>query len=381
MDPTLRVAVDLRPLALDSISGIGLLLTQLLRTLAPRGVSFTGVAHRPVPADRLPVAVPVAVDAGEGGRIRWERRTLPRLLRAIDPPPDLYHATWNHGVPPGLPFPALLSLHDLIPWTSPGLVPWPRPAFLHRALYRDAVRRSVRAAALVVTLSDASRRAIEARVPGAAPKTTVVPCAVPAWFRPDAAAAAAARAAGGGAPYWLYVGGFDPRKGILLLLDALAAARAAGADVPEVVLAGAMNPEGERCRERARALGVPARFPGYVPDADLAGLYAGASLFLYPSRAEGFGIPPLLAMAAGVPAMVGDGGALPEVVGDAGLVVPSGDAAAWTEAIRRAALDPGALRPLAAAGPARAATFSEERLAERMLRVYERAAGRRAGSA
>ena len=382
MTRPIRVAIDLRPLALPHVSGIGLLVEQLLEELPARGVEFVGVADRPVPAGRAPDAIPVRVAEGAGGRIRWESGALPRLLGSLDPAPDLFHATWNHGVPGRLPFPAILSLHDLIPWRHPDLVPWPRPAFLHRALYRRSVRRSARAAAAVITLSEASRRDIAARLPDVAGKVEVIPCAVPRWFRAAAPEeAAAARARFGGAPYWLYVGGFDPRKGIGDLLDALAIARAGGAALPAIVLAGAVNAEAEACRARAAATGVPVHFPGYVPDADLPALYAGASLFVYPSRSEGFGIPPLLAMAAGTPAIVSDGGSLPEVVGDAAVVVPAGDPRALAAALVRAAGDPASLRDGAARGRARAAEFTVAALAARTLRVYERAASRRGGSA
>jgi alpha-1,3-rhamnosyl/mannosyltransferase len=118
-----------------------------------------------------------------------------------------------------------------------------------------------------------------------------------------------------------------------------------------------------------------------VPDADLAALFAGASLFVYPSRYEGFGIPPLLAMAAGTPLIVSDGGSLPEVVGDAATVVPAGDVLALAAALAKAAADPAGLGPAAARGRARAAAFTVEALAARTLRAYERAAGRPGESA
>ena len=381
MTRSIRVAIDLRPLALPHSSGIGLLVGQLLEELPALGVEFVGLADRPVPDGRTPGEIPVRVAGGIEGRIRWESIALPQLLKSFDPPPDLFHATWNHGVPERLPFPSILSLHDLIPWRHPDLVPWPRPAFLHRALYRESVRHSVRAAAAVITLSEASRRDIAAALPAAARKVEVIPCAVPRWFRAASAEETDATRARFGGPYWLYVGGFDPRKGIGDLLEALGTARAQGAAIPPIVLAGARNAEAEACRARAAALGVPAHFPGYVPDAELPALYAGADLFVYPSRAEGFGIPPLLAMAAGTPAIVSDGGSLPEVVGDAAVVVPGGDVRALAGALAAAAAHPDALRPAAARGRARAAEFTVEALAARTLRVYERAVARRGESA
>ena len=382
MTRPLRVAIDLRPLALPHGGGIGLLVGQMLEELPARGVEYVGLADRALPAGRSPEAIPVRVLETGGGRIRWESTALPRLLGSLDPPPDLFHATWNHGVPERLPFPAILSLHDLIPWRHPELVPWPRPAFLHRVLYRESVRRSARAAARVITLSEASRRDIAALLPAASSKVEVIPCAVPRWFRaPSPETAPAARARAGGEPYWLYVGGFDPRKGIGDLLEALAAANASGAAVPAIVLAGALNAEAEACRARAAALGLHVRFPGYVADADLATLYGGASLFLYPSRYEGFGIPALLALAAGTPAIVSDGGALPEVVGDAATVVPAGDVPALARAIAAAASAPASGESTAARGRTRAAAFTVEAMAERTFRAYERAASRREGSA
>jgi len=373
----LRVAIDLRPLALPHSSGIGLLVAQILEELPALGVEFVGVSDRPVPPGRTPPRVRVRVAEAPGGRILWESTALLPLLRSLEPRPDLFHATWNHGIPERLPFPSILSLHDLIPWRHPDLVPWPPPAFLHRGLYRSAVRAAARAATAVITLSEASRRDIAALLPTAAGKVEVISCAVPRWFRaPSPEDVAAARARFGGAPYWLYLGGFDPRKGIGDLLEALARARAGGAALPPIVFAGALNPEAESCRSRAAALGLAVQFPGYVPDADLAALYAGASLFVYPSRYEGFGIPPLLAMAAGTPLIVSDGGSLPEVVGDAATVVPAGDVLALATALATAAADPTSLEAAAARGRARAKAFTVEALAARTLRAYERAAGR-----
>lgn len=258
-------------------------------------------------------------------------------------------------------------------------MPWPWPAILHRALYRRAVRRSARAAAVIVTLSEASRRDITALVPEAAGKVEVIPCAVPRWFgRPAPEAIEAWRRRFGGRPYWLYLGGFDPRKGVGDLCRALMLASQRAARLPDVVLAGTGAPELERGHAEVDLPTFRLHRPGYVPDGDLSALFAGASLFLYPSRYEGFGIPPLLAMAAGVPAIVSDGGALPEVVGDAAIVVPAGDVAALSEALLRAASDPDALAPLAAKGRARAAAFTPEALAGRTIRAYERAVTRRA---
>jgi glycosyltransferase involved in cell wall biosynthesis len=321
----------------------------------------------------------VLVQESAGGRIRWEWNALPRLLRRIDPAPDLFHATWNHGIPKGLPFPSVLTIHDMIPWRFPGGVPWPWPAWLHQALYRHALSSSAHEAAAIVTVSEASRRDIELLLPQAAPQVEVVPNPLPRWFRPAEAAEGIAyrERLTGGRPYWLYLGGFDPRKAIPTLLAAISEAFPDRTSAPLLVLAGAQNAHARECEAMVHRLGLSARFPGYVPDSDLPALFAGASLFVYPSLHEGFGIPLLFAMAAGIPVVASGGGSVPEVVGDAGVIFQPGDATALAVLLRRAAADPSFLAPYAARGRERVGRFSAKEFGERMLRVYARAASGR----
>jgi glycosyltransferase involved in cell wall biosynthesis len=376
----IRVAIDLRPLARGPSTGIGLVLTQLLEELPARGFQFIGVSDRPVESVPIPESIEVRTSRTSGGRIRWEGGELPQILRAIDPAPDLYHATWNHGVPSGLPYPSLLSLHDLIPWVAPGFVTWPKPGLLHRWLYRRAVRASCRNAAAIVTLSEASRRDIVARMPEASSRIEVVPCAVPRWFHAPPRGAGETWRKRFEGPYILYFGGFDPRKGVDLLVDAMARAFPDPSLAPPLVLAGAVNRLAREAERSGRGRGLRVHLPGYVPDHDLAALLGGASLFVYPSRHEGFGIPPLLAMAAGTPCVTSDAAAVREVVADAALLFSSGDAASLAGVLAAAWRDPATLAALEAKGRARALAFSVDSFAERMTRVYERAAGIRGGS-
>jgi glycosyltransferase involved in cell wall biosynthesis len=114
-----------------------------------------------------------------------------------------------------------------------------------------------------------------------------------------------------------------------------------------------------------------ARFAGYVPDDDLLALYAAAAVFAYPSLYEGFGIPPLEAMACGTPVVASTAGALPEVLGDAALLVDPYDEGALAEALHAAANDRGVLRRR---GIDRAAQYTWARAAAETWHTYEAAA-------
>ena len=105
MPRPIRVAIDLRPLARGPSTGIGLILTQILEELSRGGFEFIGITDFPVKGFWMADTMEICVSQPRGGRIRWETGELPRILRGLDPAPDLYHATWNHGVPgtsPGL---------------------------------------------------------------------------------------------------------------------------------------------------------------------------------------------------------------------------------------------------------------------------------------
>ena len=130
------------------------------------------------------------------------------------------------------------------------------------------------------------------------------------------------------------------------------------------------------CQRGNRRLGAAGSLHvlGFVPDDDLPALLTAAEVFVFPSLYEGFGLPPLEAMACGTPVVASDSSSLPEVLGDAALLVPPGDVAALAGALARL-LDDGALRArLRERGLARAASFTWERTARATLAAYREAA-------
>jgi glycosyltransferase involved in cell wall biosynthesis len=144
--------------------------------------------------------------------------------------------------------------------------------------------------------------------------------------------------------------------------------------VPQrLVLTGKSGWAGEELQAAVAAAptGREPLFTGYVADADLPALYAGADLFVYPSLYEGFGLPPLEAMACGTPVVTSNVSSLPEVVGDAAVTVDPLDERALAEALESLLLDPARRMQLSSAGLARAAEFRWERTAAQTLAVYE----------
>ena len=178
--------------------------------------------------------------------------------------------------------------------------------------------------------------------------------------------------------YILFVGTIEPRKNLTTLLEAFAQLPAALRREHPLILAGHPGWRTEPIYAAAadlRAEGT-VRFLGGVPDQALPELYAGAVLFVYPSLDEGFGLPPLEAMACGTPVIISDAPALVEVSGPAARVVPRRDPGALTAALTDLLADPAERARLAAAGQRHASQFTWERTAQETLAVYRRVLGR-----
>jgi glycosyltransferase involved in cell wall biosynthesis len=169
----------------------------------------------------------------------------------------------------------------------------------------------------------------------------------------------------------LHVGTIQPRKNLTTLLEAFAALHARHPDVG-LVIAGANGWLFEGFFERLRRSGLEDRvtLTGQIPDEDLPGLYRSAEIFAYPSVYEGFGLPPLEAMACGVPVVCSNASSLPEVVGDAGILLDPLDVGGWVAALDGLLGDAQLRADLAARGPARARRFTWDAAAKQTLEVY-----------
>lgn len=177
-------------------------------------------------------------------------------------------------------------------------------------------------------------------------------------------------------PFFFYLGGLDPRKGLPILLEALLLL----SQTSDAVLAVAGPLEEDKHypafqRQIARlGLEKRVRLLGFVAEDDLPALFSAAAAFVFPSLYEGFGLPPLEAMACGAPVIAARAAAVPEVVGSAGLLVPPGDANELAQAMTRILDEPELGRDLKEKGLKRAAEFSWQRAARQTLGVYEEVA-------
>jgi glycosyltransferase involved in cell wall biosynthesis len=377
-----KVAIDLRALV-PLPTGIGVYTRSLALALARRGgMRYLGLAHRPPRGAEELRAAGVEVEPREEASARlgvvWQQLLLPRRLRRGDV--DLL---WSPllTLPLDCPVPAVVTVHDLTVLLMPEA---------HRAKVRLSLlpflAASQRRARRVVTLSRATAADIAFHYPGSADKVRVIYPGVDEEFRPGTAEEIAATREELGAPrgYLLYAGTLEPRKNVGALLDAWEALAADDPGFPPLVLAGPYGWGSRALARRIATLAAGAGFdhgatrllaPGRLDRARLVRVFQAASLFVYPSLYEGFGLPPAEALACGVPAVVLDTSSLPEVVGGAGLLVPPGDSAALAAALRRLVADPGLAAELASRAPAQAARFSWQRAAAEMEEVFREALG------
>ena len=173
--------------------------------------------------------------------------------------------------------------------------------------------------------------------------------------------------------YFLYTGNLEPRKNLIMLLEAYAQALKKEKNLPLLLLAGNASWLSEEIYQTAKKLQLENQvfFPGYLPVNELSLYYAGATSFLFPSRYEGFGLPVLEAMGSGAPVICSNCSSLPEVAGSAAKLLDPNDSVAWTEALLEVAFDENLRKKMQAASLEQAALFSWRRCAKETHQVYE----------
>ncbi|MDQ2751053.1 MAG: glycosyltransferase family 4 protein [Actinomycetota bacterium] len=359
----LRVGFDATPL-LGARTGVGTYVQNLCTILARRddlclrAVAFSlrgraalaalpnevRVMHRPVPGRLL--------------RRAWLRCDVPPA-EWLTGRVDVVHGT-NFVLPPPRSARGVVTVHDLAFLHYPELVDAASLA------YRTLVPRAVARAAVVVTVSQAMAEEISTAYRVPPERLAVTEIGVhQSWFEP------APRVPGVPGDYILAVGTLEPRKGLDVLVAAYRDLLAADPSAPSLVLVG---PPGWGAS--LDLSGIPSGrvvLPGYADAQTLRGLMQHARLLAFPTRYEGFGLPPLEALAAGTAVVASDLPVVREVVGPHARLVPVGDVAALAAAIS-ATLAEDRPADAVAAARAHAATFTWERCAAKTVAAYHRAA-------
>jgi glycosyltransferase involved in cell wall biosynthesis len=300
----------------------------------------------------------------------WDQGRIP--WRAFRKGVDLIHSPAFSG-PLCRTQPLVLTVHDLLYARHPEWLPTKRA----RWYWAEWIPFTARHASAVIVPSEATKEDLVA-IAGLSPKQiAVIPHAIDPLFsqRPSAQAVQAYQAQHGfSKPYILYVGAIDRRKDWKGLLSAFAQVRTRYPAV-QLVIAGYMNRQRSNLMEEIEARGDQQGIvlPGHVPDQELPLLYAGAALFVYPSWWEGFGLPPLEAMAMGVPVITYHSSSLPEVVGDAGILLEAPYAPErLAEQMERLLADRAFRCQVVASGLRHVQAFSWDRAAEQTMAVYAR---------
>ncbi|MFN8176608.1 MAG: glycosyltransferase family 1 protein [bacterium] len=373
----MRVLFDARTVGRE-FSGVGNYVLELVRAFAALDVDveFLLCVHgesrlRELPLDRRFAFLETRVshESHPQGDL-WEELVLPR--RAARHGADVIHGP-AFLIPTGPSRAAkVVTVHDLVAFTHPGTIPWKYSLYM-----RWLIRRAVRAAARVITVSERARREVARRLAVPSQRLDMIPHGVAGRFRPEGHAEIERVRVRYSLPhpYLLFVGNLEPRKNLPGLVRAFRLVRERLPRPTHLVVAGkiAWKSAGLLAELGAPDLAHHVRTTGYVEPEDLPALYAGAEALVFPSLEEGFGLPVLEAMACGTPVIASDVGAVAEVAGDAAALVDPGSPESIANGILHVLTDPARSADLARRGLARAQCFSWEKTARETLASYERA--------
>jgi alpha-1,3-rhamnosyl/mannosyltransferase len=366
--------------------GIGRYVTNLARAIAPLLASDEQmtVLHDPAHPPALAPTEAIALRPVSASPFSLQQQwAIPGLLREMAilgqwaaggrRSAVLYHSAYY--LMPYLPrVPTVLTVYDLIPLLFPEYV-----SVRARLLFRLTTALALRTARVVIAISEATRCDFWARFGVPAERIITVPLAADPIFTSAALHPQGMPIVGKQTlpdQYALYFGSNKPHKNLPRLAKAWQLAQRSGQLAGcKLVIAGAWDARYPQAKQQVEALGITdqVRFLGPVSEADLPALYAHASLFLFPSLYEGFGLPVLEAMACGVPVVCSNTTSLAEVAGDAAIQVDPLDEAALADAIARVLTTADLQADLRRRSLAQASRFTWEATARRTLEIYRTA--------
>jgi glycosyltransferase involved in cell wall biosynthesis len=300
----------------------------------------------------------------------WFQLSLPFYLNSrSDNKIDLFHGTMAM-LPLAATVPMVITIYDLVLEKFPETMYWKNWLSL-----KTLMRASARKALKIIAISENTKKDIMDCFGIEDEKIRVIYLGVDRQFspQPDPNEAGVLSKYNLPSGYILSVGTLEPRKNILRLINAYKMVASSGEPVPKLVIVGGHGWRNEDLGKLVRESGLADRvvLVGYVPDEDLPTLYRNATVFVYPSLYEGFGLPPLEAMACGTPVITSNLSSIPEVVGDAGIVIDPYNTTEIARAIASVLNNEELRESLRTSGLVRSRLFNWDKTALETLKLYQ----------
>ncbi len=352
----MKIAIDAQT-TLGQKTGFGFYVENLVKALAKVDPKNEYVLIRPQ----------TEKDFSTPQRLWWDQVVFPNRAKKSDV--DLLHQPC-FSAPVFYNGKIVVTCHDLISVFFPENLP-----LASRLFYSRWMPFSYQKASMIIADSEHTKKDLMSLLKIPESKIRVIHLAVSSNFRPIKSPRILNRIKKKyqtGKKYFLHVGTLEPRKNLEFLVKIFALAIRENIE-ENLVIAGKKGWYYNDLFELVKKLNLSKRviFTGYFEEKDLPALYSGATALLFPSLYEGFGLPPLEAMACGTPVIVSSTSSIPEVVGRAGILLPPKDEKLWVKNILKIIQDKGLTKTLKALGPIEAGKFSWEETAEKTIEVYK----------
>jgi glycosyltransferase involved in cell wall biosynthesis len=371
----MRIGIDATPLPPQPV-GAGNYIIQLIKALVEQKSDHDFVIFAQ-PSGQDMISLPegsaaewvIVEERSPGSRLIWEQVQFPKLIRESGV--ELLHST-HYTRPTRLPCKSVVTFHDMTFFLYPELHTWARRLYFPRMMRLSASR-----ADKLITVSDSTRNDLVRVLRIDPKKVTTTHLGLNPGYKPIVDQDEKRRVAEKYAlpeKFILYVGLVEPRKNLPVLINAFKRLIYEEYNY-KLILVGRYGWMYEQLLDQVKELNLEnqVQFLGYVPQEDLPLVYNLASLFVYPTIYEGFGLPVLEAMACGVPVITSDVSSLPEIVNKSGILTPVNDPDALFEAIVKGLDDSDLRQELIRKGPERAENFSWTKTAQLTLQVYQQA--------
>ncbi|MHC6181309.1 glycosyltransferase family 4 protein [Clostridium sp. JNZ X4-2] len=306
----------------------------------------------------------------------WEEINIPNKIKCSKI--ELYHVPQNGvGLPADKNCKFVITLHDVIPYKMPETV-----SSRYLKIFSEYIPEIIPNCDGIITVSDFSKKDIMKAFNFPEDKIYVTHLASEEIYKPldkNISKYIAKRYYSITGDYILYVGGFSPRKNILGLIESFNRLISLYKKPIKLVIAGTKGKSYSTYSERTETLNISDKviFPGFISMEHLPFIYNAAKLFVYPSFYEGFGLPPIEAMACGIPVITSDTTSLPEVVGDGALLIDPEDQNKLCEAMLNVLSDDNLKKRLISAGIQRISKLSWRKTASDTISIYNKIIGKK----